>query len=107
MLILVLSQTKAEVRFKSSQVNFNFNFEAEVALFSDNTATNPTTHRESSKILQLKTSNIQLKSSNTYQAQPQLNSTQSQPNLRLIPWQIDTFYFLFKIEEYLLIKIEE
>ena len=26
----------------STQLNFNFNFEAEIALFSDNTATHPT-----------------------------------------------------------------
>ena len=36
----------------STQLNFNFNFEAKIALFSDNTATHPTTDRESSKMEQ-------------------------------------------------------
>jgi len=51
-LISILSQTKAEVRFNSSQINSNFNFEAEIALFKDNTATHPTTHQENSKMEQ-------------------------------------------------------
>ena len=35
----------------STQLNFNFNFEAEIALFPDNTATHPP-NRESSKMEQ-------------------------------------------------------
>ena len=34
------------------QLNSNFNFEADIALFSDNTATQPPTHRESSNMEQ-------------------------------------------------------
>ena len=60
----------AKLSLNSTQLNFNFNFEAEIALFQDNTAT----HRESSKmeqdfkyfnwrlqILQFKTSNTSIK----------------------------------------------
>ena len=46
----------AKLSLNSTKLNFNFNFEAEMALFSDNTATHPPTHppthRESSKMEQ-------------------------------------------------------
>ena len=35
---------QAQPQLNSFQLNFNFNLEAEIALFSDNTATHPTTH---------------------------------------------------------------
>ena len=43
---------QAQPQLNSFQLNFNFNLEAEIALFSDNTATHPTTHWESSKMEQ-------------------------------------------------------
>ena len=60
----------AKHSLNSTQLNFNFNFEAEIALFPDNTATHPL-NRESSKMEQdFKTFNwrlqiLQLKTSNT------------------------------------------
>ena len=40
----------AKLSLNSTQINFSFNFEAEIALFSDNIATHPRTHQESSKM---------------------------------------------------------
>ena len=41
----------AKLSLNSTKLNFNFNFEAEIALFPDNTATHPP-NRESSKMEQ-------------------------------------------------------
>ena len=78
------SSVKTSFSPNSTQLNFNFNFEAEIALFSDNTATHPT-----GKLVKWnKTSNTSLEEfkylsssvSTQFQLQLSLNSTQSQFN---------------------------
>ena len=78
----------AKLSLNSTQLIFNFNFEAEIALFSDNTATNPPNHPTGKVVKLNKTSNTSIEEfkylpssvSTQFQLHLSLNSTQSQLN---------------------------